>query len=131
MWCDQCVQRGFALLRPSDLQWSLLRLLTPLRWFTPTQEAPIGGHAPLAAGAVLLTEIAPELDMAVFDTLAGPLVVRKTQDGFTLDLPKRPRQPWDAPAELAGALGGAISGSAIAVAVEYDALSADVLPAAS
>ncbi len=77
-----------------------------LRWFTPEVEVPLCGHATLAAGAVLLTEIAPELDMAVFDTMSGPLLSRKTQDGFTLDLPKAPRQPWDAPAELAAALGG-------------------------
>jgi predicted PhzF superfamily epimerase YddE/YHI9 len=77
-----------------------------LRWFTPEVEVPICGHATLAAGAVLLSEIETDLDMAVFDTLAGPLVTRKTKDGFTLDLPRKPRAMWDAPHELAAALGG-------------------------
>ncbi len=77
-----------------------------LRWFTPLVEVPICGHATLAAGAVLLHEIEPGLDMAVFDTQAGPLVVRKTGEGLTLDLPRRPRALWDPPAELAAALGG-------------------------
>jgi PhzF family phenazine biosynthesis protein len=77
-----------------------------LRWFTPQTEVPLCGHATLAAGAVLLSEIEPDLDMAVFDTATGPLVVRKVDDGFTLDLPKRQRMAWEPPAELAHALGG-------------------------
>jgi predicted PhzF superfamily epimerase YddE/YHI9 len=78
-----------------------------LRWFTPVAEVPACGHATLAAGAVLLSEIEPDLEVAVFDTQAGALVVRDTPDGFTLDLPRRVRSPWAAPAELIAALGGA------------------------
>ncbi len=76
-----------------------------LRWFTPSAEAPICGHATLAAGAVLLSEIAPDLEVVVFDTQAGALIVRKAEGGFTLDLPRRVRAPWTVPAELAEALG--------------------------
>lgn len=78
-----------------------------LRWFTPQGEAPISGHAALAAGAVLLSEIEPNLEIAVFDTQSGALVVRKDEAGFTLDLPRKSRFPWDPPAGLAEALGGA------------------------
>jgi PhzF family phenazine biosynthesis protein len=76
-----------------------------LRWFTPEAEVPLCGHATLAAGAVLLTEIERELDVVVFDTQAGVLVVRGTDEGFTLDLPRRVRMPWTPPAELVAALG--------------------------
>lgn len=76
-----------------------------LRWFTPAVEAPICGHATLAAGAVVLTEIEPDLAVVVFDTVAGPLVVRKAVDGYTLDLPRRVRAPWTPPPELIAALG--------------------------
>src|SRR5262249_33666402 len=76
-----------------------------LRWFTPLMEVPICGHATLAAGAVLLTEFEHDLEVVVFDSQAGALVVRKTPDGFTLDLPKKQRSPWVVPAELVEALG--------------------------
>ncbi len=76
-----------------------------LRWFTPAAEAPICGHATLAAGAVLLTEIDPSLEVVVFDTQAGALIVRRTPEGFTLDLPRRPRSPWTVSPELVEALG--------------------------
>ncbi len=78
-----------------------------LRWFTPAAEVPICGHATLAAGAVLLSEIEPDLEVAVFDTQAGALIVRRTAEGYTLDLPRRVRAPWTVPAELIPALGGA------------------------
>jgi PhzF family phenazine biosynthesis protein len=76
-----------------------------LRWFTPTTEVPICGHATLAAGAMLLSELEPELEVVVFDTHAGALVVRSTKEGYTLDLPRRPRSPWTAPAEIVEAIG--------------------------
>jgi predicted PhzF superfamily epimerase YddE/YHI9 len=76
-----------------------------LRWFTPAAEVPLCGHATLAAGAVLLTELERDLDVVVFDTRSGPLVVRETPEGFTLDLPRRPRAVWTPPQALMEALG--------------------------
>jgi predicted PhzF superfamily epimerase YddE/YHI9 len=96
---NNCSETAF--FRPSGLKGNY-----ELRWFTPAMEVPICGHATLAAGAVLLSEIEPDLDMAVFDTVSGPLVVRKLDEGYTLDLPKRPRMVWEPPPELAHALGG-------------------------
>lgn len=78
-----------------------------LRWFTPQGEAPLGGHAALAAGVVVLGELQPQEDIAVFDTQAGALVVRKTEEGYALDLPRKARFPWDPPSGLAEGLGGA------------------------
>jgi PhzF family phenazine biosynthesis protein len=77
-----------------------------LRWFTPATEVPICGHATLAAGAVLLSEVDTSLEVVVFDTHAGALVVRSTAEGFTLDLPRRQRSVWTPPDELKQALGG-------------------------
>lgn len=76
-----------------------------LRWFTPAMEVPLCGHATLAAGAILMTEIEPDLEVVVFDTQAGALIVRATPEGFTLDLPRRVRAPWEVPEDLAAALG--------------------------
>jgi PhzF family phenazine biosynthesis protein len=76
-----------------------------LRWFTPLTEVPLCGHATLAAGAVVLSELESDLEVVVFDSQAGALVVRKTKDGYTLDLPRKQRAPWTVPADLAEALG--------------------------
>ncbi|HET9232345.1 MAG TPA: PhzF family phenazine biosynthesis protein [Vitreimonas sp.] len=76
-----------------------------LRWFTPATEVPLCGHATLAAGAMLLSEIERDLEVVVFDTHAGALIVRNTPEGYTLDLPRKQRTPWTPPEELARALG--------------------------
>jgi PhzF family phenazine biosynthesis protein len=78
-----------------------------LRWFTPATEVPVCGHATLAAGAMLLTEIDPSLEVVVFDTHAGALIVRHTPEGFTLDLPRKQRTPWTPDEGVSAALGGA------------------------
>src|SRR5437870_10932544 len=84
-----------AFLAPTGLKGNY-----QLRWFTPTTEVPICGHATLAAGAVVLSEMEPSLEVVVFDTQAGALIVRTTPEGYTLDLPKRPRMPWTVSPEL-------------------------------
>jgi PhzF family phenazine biosynthesis protein len=76
-----------------------------LRWFTPATEVSICGHATLAAGAVLLSEMEPDLEVVVFDTQAGALIVRATPEGYTLDLPRRTRAPWTVAPDLVAALG--------------------------
>lgn len=76
-----------------------------LRWFTPATEVPLCGHATLAAGAMLLAEIETGLEVVVFDTHAGALIVRSTPEGYTLDLPRKQRSSWSPPPELATALG--------------------------
>lgn len=76
-----------------------------LRWFTPTTEVPLCGHATLAAGAVLLSELAADLEIVVFDTHAGALIVRRTPEGYTLDMPRKQRTPWTPTDDLAKALG--------------------------
>src|SRR5262245_16126778 len=78
-----------------------------LRWFTPATEVPICGHATLAAGAMLLSELDPSLEVVVFDTHAGALIVRNTPEGFTLDLPRKQRTPWTPDENVSAALGGA------------------------
>ncbi|MEZ6022687.1 MAG: PhzF family phenazine biosynthesis protein [Hyphomonadaceae bacterium] len=77
-----------------------------LRWFTPTTEVPLCGHATLAAGAMILSEFEPGLEVVVFDTHAGALIVRATQEGYTLDLPRKQRMPWTPDESVAEALGG-------------------------
>ncbi len=59
-----------------------------LRWFTPTVEIELCGHATLASAFMLALEF-PEQNTFHFHTLSGELVVTKEGDFYTLDLPVR------------------------------------------
>ena len=76
-----------------------------LRWFTPTLEAPLCGHATLAAAHALFTELGLDAPLLTFDTLSGPLTVRRTDEGLEMDFPADPPHPVAAPEGLADALG--------------------------
>jgi PhzF family phenazine biosynthesis protein len=67
-----------------------------LRWFTPTVEVELCGHATLASGFVLLTEIAPTRAKVTFRTRSGLLsVARGEAREMLLDLPLSPPQAVD------------------------------------
>ena len=67
-----------------------------LRWFTPTVEVELCGHATLASGFVLLTEIAPTRAKVTFRTRSGLLSVARGEAGvMVLDLPLSPPQAVD------------------------------------
>jgi PhzF family phenazine biosynthesis protein len=68
-----------------------------LRWFTPTVEVDLCGHATLASGAVVLNELAPERARVGFQTRSGRLFVeRGVDDELVLDLPLSRPRPVDA-----------------------------------
>jgi PhzF family phenazine biosynthesis protein len=70
-----------------------------LRWFTPTVEVPLCGHATLAAAHVLGGH-------GRFHTRSGELVCAPTDDGWIeMDFPADPTTPETAPPALAAALG--------------------------
>ncbi len=76
-----------------------------LRWFTPTQEIRLCGHATLASGHALLGR-EPDLGEVRFATRkAGILTVRREGSGYAVALPAIPVEPAALPAALA-ALGG-------------------------
>ena len=76
-----------------------------LRWFTPTVEVPLCGHATLATGFILMTEIDPELGDVSFETRSGTLSVARSGDLFALDFPAARLRPARAPDALVEALG--------------------------
>jgi PhzF family phenazine biosynthesis protein len=79
-----------------------------LRWFTPTVEVDLCGHATLASGAVVLNELAPERARVGFQTRSGQLHVERGAEGeLVLDLPLSRPRPVDAEtrARVARALG--------------------------
>ena len=58
-----------------------------LRWFTPAAEIDFCGHATLASGFVILTQIAPNLNFVEFQTMRGKLNVAKSGKFFEMDFP--------------------------------------------
>jgi len=76
-----------------------------LRWFTPTVEAKMCGHATLGSAYVILNYLEPERNEARFHTLAGQMVVTRDGDGYCLDLPVQPLERVEDSVELAAALG--------------------------
>ena len=73
-----------------------------IRWFTPTTEVALCGHATLAAAHIFFTEPGYSDDEIIFDSLSGLLKVRKGEQGkLTLDFPANmPTETNDVPEGL-------------------------------
>lgn len=76
-----------------------------IRWFTPSMEVELCGHATLAAGHVLLEHIEPGLDSITFASRSGPLTVTRQGDRLALDFPAYPSRKIETPPLLVEALG--------------------------
>jgi len=61
--------------------------VSELRWFTPTMEVDLCGHATLAAGHVLFHHRYPSLNQIEFKSRSGILGVRRDGDMLSLDFP--------------------------------------------
>lgn len=84
-----------------------------LRWFTPTTEVDLCGHATLASAFVLWeTAMLTPAEPARFHTRGGLLTCRLDGDWITMDFPSSPVRAWDAPATLARDLGGRVLATA-------------------
>lgn len=76
-----------------------------VRWFTPTTEVPLCGHATLASAAVVMERLEPHRDRVVFHSASGPLTVTRSGERYVMDFPARPSAPVPAPPGLIEALG--------------------------
>jgi predicted PhzF superfamily epimerase YddE/YHI9 len=77
-----------------------------LRWFTPTVEVELCGHATLASAHVLWTEgYLPEAEEARFHTQSGLLKAARRGEWLELDFPALEVEAAEAPPELHAALG--------------------------
>lgn len=76
-----------------------------LRWFTPTKEVPLCGHATLASAAIVMERLEPGRSRVVFHSASGPLTVSRADTQYVMDFPARPSEPVQAPPGLADALG--------------------------
>ena len=76
-----------------------------LRWFTPTLEIDLCGHATLAAAFVIFTILGSNEKVLKFETKSGLLTVTKVGEEFVLDFPSRPATACEIPAGLIEAIG--------------------------
>ncbi|MGB1465560.1 MAG: PhzF family phenazine biosynthesis protein [Alcanivorax nanhaiticus] len=64
-----------------------------LRWFTPTVEVDLCGHATLAAAWVVFNALGFPGERVRFSSASGPLFVSREGSRLTLDFPARPGNP--------------------------------------
>ncbi len=76
-----------------------------LRWFTPEVEVDLCGHATLAAGHAILSNLRGDGEAVRFSSQSGTLIVTKDEDRLCLDFPARAPSPAEQPDGLTAALG--------------------------
>ena len=76
-----------------------------LRWFTPTTEVDLCGHATLASAYVIMNHLNGGNGQVRFETRSGELVVTREKDVYSLDFPAMPPSPCEVPEGLIQALG--------------------------
>lgn len=92
-------ETAFLTPRPDGDGWDL-------RWFTPTVEVDLCGHATLAAAQVLWSEgLLPRTQVARFHTRSGILTATAHGERIVLDFPLVAMTPCAPPEGLIGALG--------------------------
>ncbi|MCS6960486.1 MAG: PhzF family phenazine biosynthesis protein [Pseudanabaenaceae cyanobacterium SKYGB_i_bin29] len=87
-----------AFVVPQEERWEL-------RWFTPTTEVDLCGHATLATAHVLFHHYCCQGERLIFHTKSGDLTVLQAGDFLTLDFPALPPRPCSYPSLLVAALG--------------------------
>ena len=85
-------------MRRADGSWDL-------RWFTPTTEVDLCGHATLATAHVLFERAMVNDDPVVFHTRSGQLTCRPSDAGYTMEFPASPPTSIEPVHGLAEALG--------------------------
>jgi predicted PhzF superfamily epimerase YddE/YHI9 len=88
-----------------------------LRWFTPTCEAQLCGHATLASAFVICKILQPEIDQVRFETrFHGALTVSRDSNLFAMDFPAL--APWICPIPPAVLIEGLGKSPALVVQIE-------------
>lgn len=78
-----------------------------LRWFTPTVEVNLCGHATLASALVIMDRLDTTTTEVHFHTRSGELIVRREGEVYALDFPALPPQRCEVHPRLIEGLGTA------------------------
>lgn len=76
-----------------------------IRWFTPTTEVSLCGHATLASAAVVMERFNRGRNEVVFHSASGPLIVNRVSTGYAMIFPARQTAPIATPVAVPQALG--------------------------
>ena len=88
-----------------------------IRWFTPTTEVDLCGHATLASGYVISRFFNPNVRSIRFSSKSGPLAVRCENDSLVLDFPVQPGRLIENSELVSRALGFAPTESLVSAAL--------------
>ena len=90
-WPDDAFMQNLAMENNQAETAYLMKTDDParfgLRWFTPAMEVRLCGHATLASAHALFVELGNDADVLTFDTLSGPLHVRRLATRYEMDFP--------------------------------------------
>ncbi len=76
-----------------------------IRWFTPSAEVDLCGHATLASAYVLFDILKFKRQQIDFDSKSGRLTVSRNGEWLVLDFPAQSPEPCDTPNEIIDAFG--------------------------
>jgi len=103
-----------------------------LRWFTPTVEVDLCGHATLASAFVILSFINNSLSSVDFETASGPLSVTRSGDLLSMDFPARTPEPTEKLPIISQALGAepldVLKSRDLLVVFEDESVISDMVP---
>ncbi len=98
-WLDTRQMQAIAL--ENNLSETAFFVPTPdgydLRWFTPTTEVDLCGHATLASAYVVFNYLDNQAPTVRFNTRSGPLTVERQDGLLAMNFPVRAPGPSDAP----------------------------------
>jgi len=83
-----------------------------LRWFAPSREVDLCGHATLASAWIVFNRLDAKLNEVRFMTRSGELLVTRAENGNVMSLPSAQSEPFTPPAGFAEALGRSLAGEA-------------------
>ncbi len=101
-WLDDAIMQKIAMENnlsetaffvPEEGKWHI-------RWFTPTDEVDMCGHATLASAYVLFKCMGYQEDEIVFLSRSGDLRVRREEEKFVMDFPTQPIERCAVPDEI-------------------------------
>jgi PhzF family phenazine biosynthesis protein len=112
MFVDETVTESWMQHMAAEMNLSETAYITPkgdsfgIRYFTPTVEIPLCGHATLA-GAYILYQlgIKKENETVLFHAKGGDLVISKEEDWISMNFPVYPIQKIDIPVAFKESLG--------------------------
>ncbi len=71
-----------------------------IKWFTPKVEVDLCGHATLASAFVIFNYVDKSRDTVCFDSVSGPLTVKRENNSLSMDFPSDTPSPCPTPNEL-------------------------------